>query len=566
VTLVDRYGNPIASGYGDLREAIAQRDASLELLSERLAELELAMDDDGWLPLDGWTAVEFSRDGLDRLIRLARLSYLKNPLINHAVSIQAHYVFGQGVNVRGKRDLVNDAIQTFWDDRGNRKSLTRQQALTMKEVELQVAGNVALSLFPSRVSGRVKIRTVPIEEIREVIRNPDDAQEPWFYKRVWRERRLNNGVFQEPVQRTAYYPDWGFRPRRMPGTLDGNPIHWGSPIYHVKVGGFDSWAFGVPEVYSALDWARAVKEDLEDYLTIRKALARFVWRLKTPGGAAGVAAAKDRLGTTVGSGSYLETNPPPLAGSTFIGAQEQRDPVTGRTIAGVDMEPIRTAGATPSLNEGRRVGLMVAAGTGIPETMLFGDADVGNLATAKTLDRPTELQMMNRQALWRDVFNDLADFVIDSSVRSTRGVLKGSIVRDQETEEEIVTLAADDTNEDPELRGEPMDRQVDIDFPALLERDIGARIDAIVTAATLDGKSKARTIDDKNLVKMLLTALGEDDVDEMVETIMSVAEEQETEQATRASEDRTQAEATERLAEAVHDLREAVRPVFPNAA
>lgn len=565
MSLVDPSGRPIASGVGDLREAVAQRDATLEYLTERLAELELAMDDAGWLPLDWSGDNEFSRDGLDRVIRLARLSYLKNPLINHAVSIQAHYVFGQGVNVRGHRDPVNDVVQGFWDDRGNRKALTRQQALISKEVELQVAGNVSLALFASRVTGRVKVRTVPIEQLRDIVRNPDDDQEPWLYLRRWKERRLNlgNGLF-EFKEHAAYYPDWAWRPRQRPAAIGGIPVRWGSPIYHIKVGGFDSWAFGVPEVYSALDWAKAVKEDLEDYLTIRRALARFVWRLKTPGGAAGVAAAKTRLGSTFGLDTS-ETNPPPLPGSVFVGAQQQVD-AAGRTVPGVDLEPIKTAGATPSLNEGRRVGLMVSAGTGIPETMLFGDADVGNLATAKTLDRPTELQMLNRQSLWRDVFEDLHDYVIDSSVRSTRGTLAGTVAFDAETGEEIVTLAADLDNEDPALRGEPMERTVDTDFPALLERAVGERVDAIISAATLDGKAKAGTIDDRSLVKMLLTALGEDDVDAMVETIMAAAEEQEQEREQQAAEEQEVADARGELAEAVRELRATVAPVFPRAA
>lgn len=562
MTLVDRHGSPISSG-GDARllQELAARDQSLELLQERLAELELAMDDEGWLSTEhGWTE-EFSRDGLDRLIRLARLSYLKNPLINHAVNIQAHYVFGQGVNVKGHRPKVNDVIQDFWDDRGNRKALTRQQPLGMKEIENQVTGNVFLAFFASRVTGRVKARTIPVEEIRDVVRDPDDANSPWYYLRTWRERRFNNGV-PETVERKAYYPDMFFRPANRPPAIGQVAIHWSSPLYHIKVGGFDSWTFGVPEVYSALDWAKAVKDDLEDYLTIRRALARFVWRLKTPGGAAGVSAAKTRLGTSIGSDTYLETNPAPAAGSIFI--QAQTDPLTGQP--GVDLEPIKTAGAVPSLNEGRRVGLMVAAGTGIPETMLFGDADVGNLATATSLDRPTELQMINRQSLWRDVFNDIFDFVIDAAVRATRGKLNGSITRDAESGEETIVLEADTDNEDAELRGEPMDRGVDIDFPAVLERDIKQRIGAIVSAATLDGKTRAGTLDDKSLVRMLLQALGEDDVDEMVETIMAAADEQAKEEEARAAEDSDREEIVGSVTEAIRELREAVAPIFPKAA
>jgi hypothetical protein len=527
-----------------LQEQIAQRDATLELFEERLVELELALDDEGWMDLELAGEREFSRDGLARIIRLARLAYLKNPLINRAVSIGAHYVFGQGINIQAAREPVNDVIQAFWDDRTNGKALTKQQALVMKETELEVTGNVLMALFPSRVTGAVKVRSIPIEEVTEVIKNPDDAMEPWFYRRIWRERVLNQGNGQTEIrERKALYPDWAYRPTMRRPAIGDLPVHWESPMYHVKVGGFESWSFGVPEVYSALDWAKAVKEDLEDYLTIRRALARFVWRLKTPGGARGVAAARTKLGTTVGVADPYESNPPPAAGSVFIGAE------------GVDMEPIRTAGAVPSLNDGRRVGLMVSAGTGIPETMLFGDADVGNLATAKTLDRPTELQMLNRQSLWRDVFSDLFTFVIDSSVRATRGKLAGKLLRDPLTGDELIVLATDTANDDPELRGEPMDRAVGIDYPAILERDVKERITAITSAATLDGKERAGTMDDKTLVRLLLTALGEDDVDELVAAI--VPEDGEP------GEGQTP---DQQFAEAVRELREAVRGIFPAAA
>ena len=51
-------------------------------------------------------------------------------------------------------------------------------------------------------------------------------------------------------------------------------------------------------------------------------------------------------------------------------------------------------------------------------TILSGDLDQGNLATAKTLDRPTELAMMDRQQLWADIFQRLINYQIDWWVRA----------------------------------------------------------------------------------------------------------------------------------------------------
>jgi hypothetical protein len=60
---------------------------------------------------------------------------------------------------------------------------------------------------------------------------------------------------------------------------------------------------------------------------------------------------------------------------------------------------------------------MVAAAMNIPDTILSGDVDQGNLATSKTFDRPTELAFMVRQGLWRQVEEDILLEVIKASVR-----------------------------------------------------------------------------------------------------------------------------------------------------
>ena len=73
-----------------------------QVLSERLAELELALEDVGWVRLGMEGEREFSREGLDRIMQIARYSYLKNPLINRGVEVQRLYVFGQGVNIRAE--------------------------------------------------------------------------------------------------------------------------------------------------------------------------------------------------------------------------------------------------------------------------------------------------------------------------------------------------------------------------------------------------------------------------------------------------------------------------------
>jgi hypothetical protein len=475
-----------------------------ELLQERLAELEVSLqfEDIGWQRLGTEGETEFSPQFLKRIRGLSRLMFLKNPLISRAVSLQAFYVFGQGIQIAARHPDVNAVVQAFLDDRQNKAEITSQQARTMKEKTLQIEGNIFFVFFTNKTTGRVRVRSIPTDEIADIVTNPDDAREPWYYKRSWTPRPLSveTGVGVGHLQ-TAYYPDWRYQPAQKIPTINGSTVQWDTPVYHIKVGGLDGMRYGVPETYAAQDWARAYKAFLEDWATITRAYARFAWKLTTPGGSRAVAAAKTRLSTTVGTGDVGERNPPPVTGSTFIAG-----------TSGTDMTPIRTAGATTSSADGEHLKLMVAAAFGVPSTF-FGDANVGNHATAKTLDRPTELKFVDRQTLWEDVHQDILSYVIDQAALAPRGKLTGARAHEPGDEDDPRVVLANDPD-----TGEPMDRVVVIDFPPILEHDQASAISAIVEAATLGGKTPS-TFSAKLTTRLLLQVLGIEDIDEVLATL-----------------------------------------------
>lgn len=480
-----------------LTESLQEQLESGVMLEERLAELELALEDVGWISLTLETAQDFSRGGLAKIIQIARLMARKNPLINHAIIVMSDYVYGQGVSTGYTDERLNDVWQAFWDDPRNQSALTDHRALIENEQELEQAGNLFYALFTNISTGRVRVRSIPVEEIQGIICNPDDAQEPWYYKRVWQQQQMDLR-FNEAVttkQQTAFYPDFRYWPTNKPGALGQHPVLWDSPVYHTKVGGSLHMKFGVPEIYPALDWAKAVKEFLEDVATTHRALARFAWNA-TAKGSRGVAAMRAKLGTTLSAATGQgETNPPPVVGSTAIGAD------------GTAMTPIKTAGMAPTADEGKGIDLMVSAGTGVPRTILFGDADVGNLATAKTLDRPTELKMVSRQQLWSTIFRNLSWYVTMQAVMATanrfgRGV--GRVVPDPDDNSRTVVWAND------------VDAHLNVDWPPILERDVAVLVEAIVKAVTLDGKAPAAMLTLETITRMLLKALGEDDIDEVL--------------------------------------------------
>lgn len=476
-----------------LQEALETSENNFELLQERLAELELAKDDIGWIRI-GETGTELSRESITLAAHAARMSYLKNPLISRAVKIQAAYTFGQGVEIQARDDEVDEVVQAFIDHPRNQQEIFSHQARIQRDVELCLDGNLFLALLVDKADGTVHVRSFPLFEVEKIITNPDDMREVWYYRRTWDQKAWDYATGEATVERkTIYYPDWRYNPANKPGTLGGVKVDWGTKIYHVRTGGFSDWRFGLSEVYAAIDWAKAYKEFLEDWSTLVRAYSRFAWKMTTKGGKTGVAAAKAKLGrAAAGEGN---TAPPPMVGSTFVGAE------------GVDFTPLKTSGATVSAEDGRRLLLMVAAGTGFPETF-FGDVSVGTLATAESLDRPTELQMKNRQALWTAVYKDLTTFAIESSALSAGGALsKGSKVDQRGISFVVVELGGD------------KDPGVDIDFPSVVEQGTKDKIEAIISAATLDGKTLSSIPDMRFVTRLLLTALGVDELDTVLEDL-----------------------------------------------
>lgn len=474
-------------------------------LSERLAQLEdFIKEDRDWLNLGAASEdQQLSRQGLQYIGRIARLMFLANPLINRGVSVKANYVWGRGVSISAKDETINELIQQFLDDPRNQVELTSQPARIQKEIELQTDGNIFFAFIVHVITGRIRVRTIPVDEITDMVTNPEDKKEVWFYKREWLEVTIDLATGQtEQKNKSAYYPDWEYRPATMPKRIgDYDVIN--IPVYHVKIGGFSDWKFGVPEILSALDWAKSYTKFLKNWASLMQVYARFALKITTSGGSAGIATAKARIQSTISSANTVERNPPPLPGASFVRSQTQDG------VSQADVDVVKTAGATTSAEDGRRLLLMVCSAIGIPETFL-GDVSVGTLATAKSLDRPTELAFVNRQALWTYIHHAIIDYVLYCSMFASNGMLKKA---------NIGTIIKNEYNEDVIAWNENVNAHVDIDFPSIVEHDLVQFVTAVKTAATLDGETPTVLNDMRLLARMMLTALGENDIDEILDRL-----------------------------------------------
>lgn len=466
------------SGSGPRMESVPLREnGSVPVdVKERLWELELALEDRGWQRQLALSQTEFSRYGLQQIMLMSRLYFVKNPLIQRGVNVSGHYVWARGFEITTDNDAATETIKECL---ALNDAELGQVAMTRKHQSLYTDGNIYVIPFRDAGTGDLKFRKIDATEVFDIITDPDDISVPQYFYRKWQARVFDpaTGITSSET-REAYYPAADFD--NPEDTINGKKVFVDQPVFHLKVGGMDSWLFGLPLCYSAIDWARAYKNYLEDWATLNRALARFAWNLETKGGQQAVEQFQKILSTTLGQGgTSVETNPTSVTGSTFV------------TGPGNKLEPIKTTGATQNPEQGRRIMLMVAAALGLPETF-FGDASTGSLATAQSLDRPTELMFLYWQEIWREFLQRICRYIVASKAKAPGGAgkLRESL---RESGKTVSTLT------------------ITVKFPSILEHDIPQMISAIVQGATLGGFDLGGTADMKTVAMLVLSELGVED-------------------------------------------------------
>lgn len=499
--------NPRA--FESLREAHADPVDSPAQFKERLWELELALEDRGWVREVSLASLEFSRLGVQQLVRICRIYAIKNPWIKRGAEICALYVFGRGVEIRSEDDTADLVIQDFLQR--NKRELSHI-ALAAKEQSAQTDGSLYFGL-PAAPDGSVKVTMVDPLEVMDIITDPDDSSVPRYFLRQW--SRLDTEKNLSPENLKVWYPAVDYQPDLKPAMIQDTKVNWDMPILRVKIGCPPSWRWGVPPLYASIDWARAYKDFLEDWATVQRTLSRFALMIETKGGAGAIAAYNALLNTTFAdaNGTQIERNPPPNTGSAHISGP-------GNTV-----KPFQSAGSKDSPEQARRLLLGVAAAQGMPETF-YGDASTGSLATAVSLDRPTELKFREIQQRWTDTLDQLLRYVLQVSLTAPGGKLRESMAArvGQARLKEVRILSMVCRNgiwESQKItKGQP-EVNIMVKFPSVLEHDVQKMIQAWVEIMTLGSRmgAPAGVLDRKTFLVSTLAEAGYENADELAEKI-----------------------------------------------
>jgi hypothetical protein len=462
-------------------------------------DIELALQNVDWRREINGSWLEFSRWGIQQIMLISRLYYVKNPMIQRLINVSATYVFGRGVEITSTDESANDEIKAFLE---RNKRVFGQVALTDLDRRKRYDGNIFWALQTDTANtGEVNVRTIDALEIQEIICDPDDTETPQLYRRQWVQKTFDyvTGAEASKVM-TAWYPALGYEPTEKPATIGGAQVRWDIPVYHRKCGGPAKWKFGIPLVYAALDWAKAQRKMLESFATIRQSLAQISMTLTTKGGQQALQGVKQQLSTTVGpSASLWDQNPTAVDGSIFASGP------------GTKLEAFNTSGAGGNPSDCREYKLMVAMVGGVPESF-FADMNTSNLATATSLDRPTELHFTAQQEEWREDLSTLITYALKASVKAPSGKLREAFGNREMVIREARRVRNSKGNLVYEAATPTTDITVQVNFPTIIESDVPAQVQAIV-AAYMGGQG----IDQKEAVRLLGQQVGIENNEEVLE-------------------------------------------------
>lgn len=367
--------------------------AENEHLAESLESVRISMriDDEGWTRLLGGQGINGDLTGfnLHDLITFAKeiRSYMVGmPLIGNAANLRANYIWSKGFNIPGseKKTAVGGKvgqgrpsnIYTFVNNPVNMEHAFGAVARDQLEHVACTDGMV----FLAGDNTKKTVRQIPIWEFTDLYVNPDFPAEVWAYRRVW--QSYTPGKQSTRMDRW-YYTDRFDGVRQSSIDVNGQaiPADLNITLFDQKFNGQTGWPLGIPDLLSAVPWAKMYSDAMKRGKQMTDAMAQIAYKAvsSTSSGASNMAAK--------------------IAGSHGAGN-------SAAMTTGNDLVPLSTAGRGYEFSTLRPIAAMVAAAAQVSTIDLLADPSAAgsSYGSAATLDPPKKRAMIARQELWKGFF------------------------------------------------------------------------------------------------------------------------------------------------------------------
>ncbi len=339
-----------------------------------------------------------------RVIEESRRMMVSDVLTEHITGLWTDFGFGLRVDIAPRDKKAVKVWDEYWKATRNSPVLNPREIHTLSD-DLLTDGEFFFVYFVSTLDGTSTVRTIPSEQIKGKITDPDDDKVVLYWKREWTPKG-------ESAPRTRYYADWQASeedlaranlPEGAKLGHDGrqNTVSVVQAVQHKKRNGR-----GWPLMKSAFPWSHAYKEFLEDRAAVAKAAASFLDKVKVKGGERALTAFMQKFASTLQtSDKGYETNPAPAAGSTWL-----ENEAVERTRMSM------STGASDAEKDGGAILAQATLG-GRVFPHWAGRGEAFRLATATQMETPV-LRAFNRyQLFWSSVWSDMVKIVLTMAER-----------------------------------------------------------------------------------------------------------------------------------------------------
>ena len=438
----------------------------------------------------GTTATDSERR---RVVDEARRLWRYDVVTQQVIRLWTNYGFGENIEVLPDDETAQEVWTEFWTADRNQNVLAADVLHELSD-DVLVDGEIFLAFYASELDGECTVREICNDQITELLTDPEDDSQVLAYKREW--------IDAQNRTHTLYYLDWQADPDKLPEGLlprDAERADEAKPgtyvcllhIAHDRKGGLRGW----PLMAAGAPWSREHKRFRENRAAVSAAIAMYVQKIKHSGGTRAQDAIRNKLNSALAnSGTNYETNPPAVAGSTWLENQ----------AATLERLPMGT-GASDAKTDGEALLQMAGLGGGVFPHYL-GAGDAFRLATATSMEQPLLRQWSRYQIFWSAQFRKMARIVLFMKERYGR--------TSYETWEVQVST----------------DRLVETDLQ-MLARSVSALFrdvfNPLTTAGQIPTEAQQQII--TYTWQMLLQAMGATEVHEMINMDMYEAEEAEKE-------------------------------------
>lgn len=339
----------------------------------------------------------------EKIVKLSRSLYLSNTIIQYATETFTNYAFSNRPTLVATDPAAQEVWNEFFNADRNTPLFGEREIHTLSEDQLR-DGELFFVFTASTVDGETTCRTVPTEQIKEIVTDPDDSRVVLYYRRDW-----TSGTDSYSL----YYPDWHAskeqlsRAKLPPTAKKANEVKQetinapGTDVVMMQAAYRKVNKRGWPMVTAALSWITDYDDLVHGQVVRAKASQSIVEKVKANTGQRGIDMIKQQIGTSLTGSDSTERNPPPAPGSVWLENNQLTREWLNRPTGAQDMEK-------DSLMVLR---LIILAYGMFPHYAGVGEAY--RLATATAMEGPILRTFQRYLGFWSSVWRDMSRIVID---------------------------------------------------------------------------------------------------------------------------------------------------------